>query len=276
MAVKLISTIQNWVGLSTDTKPTGVAVGSTFLEYDSKLLYVNYDGTLWSKYKFELGQVNTAISRDMPYLTEFWEGESLVATTWETTIDGAGTEAFGTAGGYMYYDIDTDAVGDNDVFINSKYRWQIRPGIFGDSNTMIERFVLEWEAQAVTAITSHDNTHFFMGLSSAKSNDITQQNVIGFQLVADVLYGKCDKAGTETGGLTGAITATLTNWNKFKITVEAASITFSLNGTDQTALTNAASQPDVAQYLVFGTRAEAAAAVGLNIGNIKAWYEEII
>ncbi len=276
MAVKLMATIQNWIGLSTDSKPTGVAVGSTFLEYDTKLRYITYDGTNWSSYKFELGQVNAAISRDMPYLTEFWEGEALAATKWEEVLDGGGTGAFGTAGGYMYYDIDTDAVGDNDAYLNSLYRWHIRPGVFGDSNTMIERFVLEWEAQAVTAITSHDNTHFFMGLSSAKSNDITQQNIIGFFLDSDDLKGKCDKAGTETGGATGVIAATLTNWNKFKITVNPASITFSLNGTDQTALTNAASQPDVAMYIIIGTRAEAGAAVGLNIGSVRAYYEEVI
>ena len=276
MAVKLVTGIQRYIGLSTDTKPTSVPVGSTFHEYDSKLTYVTYDGTNWSKYAYELTTVNVATSRSLPSLTEFWEGEALAATVWEEILDGGGTGAFGTAGGYMYYDIDTEAVGDSDVIVNSLYRWQIRPGIYGDSNTMIERFVLEWEAQATTAITGHDNTNFFMGLSSAKSNDIAQQNIIGFFLDTDVLKGKCDKAGTETGGATGAITATLTNWNKFKITVDAASITFSLNGTDQTALTNAASQPDVAMYIIMGTRAEAGVAVGLNIGPIRAYYEESV
>jgi len=276
MATKKIATIQRWVGLSTDTKPTSVAVGSTFLEYDTKILFITYDGTNWTKYKFELGQINTAISRDMPYLSEFWESEALTAAVWEETLDGAGSGAFATAGGYMYYDIDTDATGDNDVILNSKYRWQVKPGIMGDSNNMIERFVLEWEAQSVAAVTLHDNTHFFMGLSSAKSNDITQQNIVGFCLVADELRGKCDKGGVETGGATADITATLTNWNKFKITIEAASITFSLNGVDQTALTNPLSQPDVAMYIIMGTRAEGASAVGLNIGNIRAYYEEII
>lgn len=276
MAGKLIATIQRWIGLSTDTKPTGVAVGSTFLEYDTAIRYITYDGTNWTKYEFVLGQINTAISRDMPYLTEFWESEALTAAVWEETLDGVGTGAFGTAGGYMYYDLDTEAVADSDVILNSKFRWQIKPGIFGDSNNMIERFVLEFEAQAVTAITSHDNTNFFLGLSSAKSNDIAQQNLAGFFLDSDVLKGKCDKAGTETGGITGAITATLTNWNKFKIIIEDGSITFSLNGSDETALINAASQPDVAMYIIFGTRAEAGAAVGLNIGNVRAYYEEVI
>ena len=33
MTVQMIATVQRWVGLSTDTKPTGVPIGSEFLEY---------------------------------------------------------------------------------------------------------------------------------------------------------------------------------------------------------------------------------------------------
>ena len=279
MAVLKMATINRWIGLSTDTKPvaatSNVPVGSTFYEYDTKLTYITHNGTLWVPYEYSLSTVNVSMNRDMPYLTEFWETEALVASVWETTIDGAGTEAFATAGGMMYYDMDTAAAAANtDVFLNSKYRWVCVPSVFGDSNAIIQRLVLEWEAQTVTAVADHDNTHFFMGLTSAKTNDITQQDLIGFYLDTDVLKGKTDKAGTE--GTTGAITATLTNWNKFRITVEAASVTFSLNGTDQTALVTAAQQPDVAMYLLFGTRAEGANAVGLNVGPVRAWYEETI
>jgi len=272
MAYFLEATIQRWIGLSSDTKPTPVPVGSTFHEYDTKLTYKSYDGVSWSSYKYELGSVNVAVSRDMPYLSDFWETESLVAATWESTIDGAGTEAFGTAAGYMYYDIDTDAVADNDVFLNSKYRFQVNPAVFGDSNSMLQRLVTEFEIQAVTAITSHDNTHFFIGLSSAKTNDITQQNIIGFYLDSDVLKAKTDNAGTES--TTGAITATLTNWNKFKIVIEDTKVTFSFNGANETAITT--NLPSVAMYLVLGTRSEAGAAVGLNIGNTRVYYEELL
>lgn len=228
----------------------------------NKLLNSIYDGST----------KNLMLNRDMPYLTEFWETEALVATVWEETLDGAGTGAFATAGGYMYYDIDTDAVADNDVLINSKFRWQVRPGIFSDTNTPIEKFILEFELQAVTAITSHDNTHFFLGLSSAKTNDITQQNLIGFYLNSDNLRGKCDAAGTESE--TGNITATLTDWNKFRIEISDTSVIFSLNEAPETAVTT--NLPDAAMYLVFGTRAEAGAAVGLNIGNVRAWYQEVV
>lgn len=49
MAVKLIATIQRYIGLAADTKPTGVPIGSTFLEYDSQLRFITYDGTNWTK-----------------------------------------------------------------------------------------------------------------------------------------------------------------------------------------------------------------------------------
>ena len=49
MAVALIGHIKRYVGLSTDSKPTGVPVGSTFFEYDSHVTYITYDGTNWIK-----------------------------------------------------------------------------------------------------------------------------------------------------------------------------------------------------------------------------------
>jgi hypothetical protein len=43
MAVKRIHSIENYRGLSTDTKPIDAVVGSTFWEYDTKNFYVVYD-----------------------------------------------------------------------------------------------------------------------------------------------------------------------------------------------------------------------------------------
>ena len=272
MTEKLIATIQRWVGLSTDTKPTSVLVGSTFWEYDTKLEYVTYDGTNWTKYRYTFSNINTLVARDLPFLVEFWEGEALAAGVWESTIDGGGTEQFSTASGYMYYDMDTDAVGDDDVFLNSKYRFQCRPSTFGQVNSTIQRLTVEFELQIVTAVASHDNTNFFLGLSSAKSNDITQNDLIGFYLDSDALKGKTDDGGTES--TTAAIAATLTNWNKFKIVIEKDRVVFYLNGAAQTAITT--NIPDVAMYFVAGTRAEGAAAVGLNVGNVEIFYDELI
>ena len=44
---KQINSINKFIGLSTDTKPTGVPVSSTFYEYDTGDLYITYDGTNW-------------------------------------------------------------------------------------------------------------------------------------------------------------------------------------------------------------------------------------
>lgn len=48
MTVRLITTTQNFIGLSTDTKPTtGVPMGSTYLETDTGDTYI-YDASGWS------------------------------------------------------------------------------------------------------------------------------------------------------------------------------------------------------------------------------------
>ena len=58
MAVKKIATIQRYIGLAADTKPTGVPSGSTFLEYDTGLLYITYDnGVNWAIKKSFSGRV---------------------------------------------------------------------------------------------------------------------------------------------------------------------------------------------------------------------------
>jgi len=49
MAVKLEDSVHRYIGLSTDTKPTGVRIGSTFYEYNTRSTYITYDGTNWTK-----------------------------------------------------------------------------------------------------------------------------------------------------------------------------------------------------------------------------------
>ena len=49
MAVKKIATIQRWLGLSTDTKPTVGAVGSTYFETDTGVMYI-YNNYAWIPY----------------------------------------------------------------------------------------------------------------------------------------------------------------------------------------------------------------------------------
>lgn len=48
MTVKMMEVIQNFIGLSTDPKPTSCPIGSTFYEYNTRSHYITYDGgTNW-------------------------------------------------------------------------------------------------------------------------------------------------------------------------------------------------------------------------------------
>ena len=66
------TTISRYIGLESDTKPTSVPVGSTFLEYDTDTMFITYDGTNWEPrggavgapipFIFKPGQTNTMVA----------------------------------------------------------------------------------------------------------------------------------------------------------------------------------------------------------------------
>ena len=47
MTVVLVNAIKTYVGVSGDSNPTGVPVGSMFRETDTYDVYITYDGTNW-------------------------------------------------------------------------------------------------------------------------------------------------------------------------------------------------------------------------------------
>ena len=214
---------------------------------------------------------NVMFDRDMPYLTEFWTTESLDGAYWDETLDGASTGTFTHTAGYLYYAIAAEAVADSDAFINSKYRWQVQPSQFSDTNSEIEAISLEF-VMRMNGAAYHDATNFFLGFMSAKTNDVSTQNLIGFTLSGTDIVGKVDDSGDDES--TGAIAGTYTNWNKYKIRVSADSAVFSFNESAETALTTYV--PDYGMYLVFGTRAVGADAAWIHVANIRVYYEEVV
>lgn len=57
MAVRKVGTLNRYVGLSDDVKPTGVPIGSTFLARDPAsgvhTMYITHDGNNWVEKKEE-------------------------------------------------------------------------------------------------------------------------------------------------------------------------------------------------------------------------------
>lgn len=49
MAIALVGALKRFVGLSTDTFPSGVGVGSTYWAWDTSVKYICYDGDNWAK-----------------------------------------------------------------------------------------------------------------------------------------------------------------------------------------------------------------------------------
>lgn len=216
---------------------------------------------------------NVMVNRDMPYLTEFWETEALSATVWEETLDGAGTGVFDVADGYMYYDIDTENVLNSDAWLNTKYRWQSRPATFSDTNTSIEKLIAEWESRITGNLADIVNANFLMGFTETKGNLNTSNNIAAFTLDgSDNLISRTDNDGTDQDS--GTLSATLTNWNKFRIEVYATGYKFYINET--LVSTHETQVPDEAMYLVLGTRSDGVGAVGLDIGNVRIWHEEVV
>jgi hypothetical protein len=56
MAVVETATINNYIGLSSDTKPTGVPAGSRLIEIDTNDVYI-WTGNAWVVYKTSGGEL---------------------------------------------------------------------------------------------------------------------------------------------------------------------------------------------------------------------------
>ena len=238
---------------------------ATAISDDIALLLADlYDGSI----------KNTMINRDMPHLAEFWETEQLAASKWETTVDVGGAEAFAVEDGYMYYDLNTGGVAGDDVLINSKYRWQCKPAVFSDTNTSIEKMILEFEVRVTGTLADIVEANFVMGIAETKDNDNTDNNIAVFTLDgAGNLIARTDNDGGADED-SGTIAATLGNWNKYRIEVYATGYKFYLNET--LGATNEVAVPDEAMYIVIGNRSDGVGAVGLDVGNVRCWYEEVV
>ena len=74
--------INRFYGLSSDTKPTSVPVGSTFLETDTGYSWITHDGTNWVRNTIgEVGHNVTSIGDGHKAVTTAGTAERLVASS---------------------------------------------------------------------------------------------------------------------------------------------------------------------------------------------------
>lgn len=223
--------------------------------------------------------VYSAANHDLPIFDAYWEFEQLDVAILEETLDGAGTGTFTAIAdeGIMFYRLVTGAVADNDAILNSKYRWPVIPSMFGDSNLPFTSLSLEFMARFIDEdLTS--NQYVTLGFTEAKNNDndaAAGNDIAAFVFdpapAADTLWSRTSVNGTdEENNVSAGIT--LTNWNLYQITVAQDVIYFYINKTPVAA--HVTTIPNMAMYLLFGTRAEGAAATTLDLAPVRAWYQE--
>lgn len=220
--------------------------------------------------------VYSAANHDLPIFDEYWEYEQLDVAKWEEILDGAGTGTFTAISdeGIMFYRLVTGAVAGNDAILNSKYRWQVIPSMFGDTNSPFTSLSLEFMARfADEDLTS--NQYVTLGFTEAKNNDndaAAGNDIAAFIFKAtDTLNSRTSVNGTdEDTDVSSGIT--LTNWNLYQIVVAEDVIYFYINKAPVAA--HVTTIPDMAAYLLFGTRAEGAAATTLDLAITRCWYIE--
>jgi len=219
------------------------------------------------------GIKNVGLNRDLPYLTEFFEDETITLAVWDETVTNTGAISVLVEDGYKFARMSTGATGVSTAVLNSDQRFEFRPNSFNLLTGVITRVVLEWDMR-ITNVANILNSSFLVGFGSAKTSIRTSNDVAGFVLVSDVLNALTDDGGTEA--LTDVSSGiTLSNWNKYRVTaVPGDTVQFYINDTPVATHDVAAEVPDDVMYIVIHNANDAAADADVDIAHIRQWYSE--
>ena len=219
------------------------------------------------------GAKNIGFNRDLPYLTEFFEDETISAAVWDETVTNTGSITFVVEDGYKYVNLSTGATDMSTAVLNTDQRFEFRPNSFNIVQGVITRIVLEWDMR-LTNITNMLNDSVLFGFGNSKTSIRTSNNIAGFILDGDVLKSITDNGGTEE--LTDVSAGiTVTEWNKYRITaLPGNTVQFYINDTLVATHNNAASLPNDAMYIIFHNANDSAADADVDVAHIRQWYSE--
>ncbi len=219
------------------------------------------------------GIKNVGLNRDLPYLTEFFEDETITLAVWDETVTNSGDISVLVEAGYKFARMSTGATGVSTAVLNSDQRFEFRPNSFNLLTGVITRIVMEWDMR-IANVANILNSSFLVGFGSAKTSIRTSNDVAGFMLVSDALNALTDDGGTEA--LTDVSSGiTLSNWNKYRVTaVPGDTVQFYINDTLVATHNVAAEVPDDVMYIVIHNANDVAADADVDIAHIRQWYSE--
>ena len=203
----------------------------------------------------------------MPSFVESWQDSTPNPTFWTPTDPATGTK-WTIRSSASYLEIYSVPAANEVTRLVSNQRWVGAPLVYGP-NTVYRRLNLEFEVK-FTNVANIDNALSFFGLSTAQADVRTANNLISWALVGDALQSLTDLAGVET--VNTGFGETLTNWNKLRIRVYANAVEFYVN--DVLRATHITNRPDYPWYLNFYVDTEGGGAATIELGAIRAWYED--
>jgi len=201
-------------------------------------------------------------------LIETWQDLLIDANIWTVTDPAVGAAWNPTVSGAFIYIITTPNANEFARLVGN-YQWELH-SITPNTNLIVKKTVIEFSG-VIGVPANVDNTITLFGWTPDIGDDRSDNNVIGFCLLADVLCTLTDSGGVET--VNTGFGEDLTLHNKFRIEIYEGNVDFYLNETRIAQHTT--NIPNVPSYPNFAFDTDGGGACGLSIGIIKIWYEMV-
>ncbi|GAH25999.1 unnamed protein product [marine sediment metagenome] len=211
------------------------------------------------------------VSRPHMKFYEAWNDETGIdATVWTVTDPATGVAwSRGASGAYLRATAAPNT-GENARLVSDQ-RYIVAPRIYG-TNTILRNFTLEFELKLTTP-GNIEEAETFLGLTTATGHKRSNNDIIGWAILSDVLQSVSKEAANEENNTTFG--ETLTNWNKLKIEVYNGNIGFFIN--EEPVANHTTRLPSFPFYLNFYYEADGGAgAATIELGIIRLWQEDFI
>lgn len=211
------------------------------------------------------------LSRPAISLYEGWLDETGIdATVWTVTDPATGVAWSRDASGAYLRATAAPNTGEHARLVSDQ-RYIVAPGIYG-TNTILRNFTLEFELKLTTP-GNIEEAETFLGLTTATGHKRSDDDIIGWAILSDVLQSVSKEAANEENNTTFG--ETLTNWNKLKIEVCNGNIGFFIN--ENPVASHTTRLPSFPFYLNFYYEADGGAgAATIELGIIRIWQEDFV
>lgn len=219
----------------------------------------------------------------LPIFFEDWEDAFIDYSKWYSVIASSGTidgsRSGGQAGLQAQATLSTGATNGGSVFLATRKHVVSHKNGQAIDLSFVTKTVLEWQA-VFTSVADIENASFTMGFGSMADSGAgftatrTVDNMLGFELVSDVLRAYSDSGATET---TSVLTTapTLSNLNLYRIELNRINgARFFVNNVLQATIsTNITTIRSFA--INFYIKNDNAANTILRLGNIRVYAEDV-